>query len=404
MHLKNLLFIGHSSAGSGGAEDDFGRLLRYFHSQKDKYRIYAVFPNGERAQEYAKFCDQYWNIEFAWFPLGSAPIKEYLWYLLKMMKEYKILKKILRDQQIDVCLVNVSVLLTAILISKKSRFKTIVFIRENIQKVAIRRIYQKFISKKADFFFSVSNHIKEEFLQNTGSVNSEVIYSSIEENAGDIRVGLEDFKSRIGNFQFNELSDSKSFKVLLNASFVEIKNHFLLLKSLRILIESSSHIAFKVFFLGSYDPKDKYFSMIQEYIEQYRMNEYCIFLGVHNKSIVYEIYRSVDVVVLTSFSEGLPLVMVESLKMKKPFISTDIPGVNEIIFHEQNGLLVDFDETKLANAILKIASNPDFAASISSKGYATYKRKFNLENNLLKIQSTIEKITTNITFETRKKF
>jgi len=396
MQKKNLLFIGHSSAKSGGAEDDFSRLLHYFHSQNDMFRIYGIFPSGVRSQEFAKFCDQYWNVEFGWFPLGNASIREYLGYFRKMFGEYKALRKVFKEVHFDVCLINVSVLLTPILISKRSKIKTIVFIRENIRNNVIRKIYQKFISKRAVFFYSVSKHIKEEFFQNTGCNKTDVIYSSIEQFAGDTRLDSVDIESKLGGQNFRDLSETKYFKILQNASFVEIKNQLLLLKSLKKIIDSGSNVDYKLFFLGSYDPNDLYFSSIQKYINENHLSEYCIFLGVQEKNVVYEIYRLIDVVVLTSFSEGLPLVMVESLKMKKPFISTNIQGVNEIIIDKQNGLLIDFNENQLANAIKLIATNPELTAKITNAGYDTFMKYFNLEENLLKVEYSVRNLTDNL--------
>ena len=55
---------------------------------------------------------------------------------------------------------------------------------------------------------------------------------------------------------------------------------------------------------------------------------------------VREMMRECDVVVLPSYREGLPRVMLEALSMAKPIITTDAPGCRETIIHGENGYMV----------------------------------------------------------------
>jgi glycosyltransferase involved in cell wall biosynthesis len=59
-----------------------------------------------------------------------------------------------------------------------------------------------------------------------------------------------------------------------------------------------------------------------------------------------------DIVVLPSYREGTPKVLLEAAAMGKPLIATDVPGCRGVVQNGINGLLVPpKDATALAQAI-----------------------------------------------------
>lgn len=64
------------------------------------------------------------------------------------------------------------------------------------------------------------------------------------------------------------------------------------------------------------------------------------------------------VVVLPSFREGLPKVLLEGAAMARPLIATDVPGCRDVVRHD-NGLLVPLGAPDaLANAIVRLSDDP----------------------------------------------
>ena len=63
--------------------------------------------------------------------------------------------------------------------------------------------------------------------------------------------------------------------------------------------------------------------------------------------------RAADVLVLPSYSEGLPRTLMEAGAAGVPTVATDIPGVRELIEHERNGLLVPPRHPQLLAAALE---------------------------------------------------
>jgi glycosyltransferase involved in cell wall biosynthesis len=70
-----------------------------------------------------------------------------------------------------------------------------------------------------------------------------------------------------------------------------------------------------------------------------------------------EQYRNADCVVLPSYREGLPRVMLEAISMAKPIITTDAPGCRDTVVDGENGFMVPIrDSEALYNAMKKIIS------------------------------------------------
>lgn len=71
------------------------------------------------------------------------------------------------------------------------------------------------------------------------------------------------------------------------------------------------------------------------------------------------LFRSVDLVVLPSYREGLPKGLIEAAASGIPLITTDVPGCREVVQHGVNGLLVPpRDEERLVEAIVRLQSDP----------------------------------------------
>jgi glycosyltransferase involved in cell wall biosynthesis len=69
--------------------------------------------------------------------------------------------------------------------------------------------------------------------------------------------------------------------------------------------------------------------------------------------------RSVDVVALPSYREGLPKGLIEAAACGRALIATDVPGCREVVEHEVDGLRVPVkDGAALADAIERLVRDP----------------------------------------------
>lgn len=81
-----------------------------------------------------------------------------------------------------------------------------------------------------------------------------------------------------------------------------------------------------------------------------------IFLGWRND--VRDLLALMDVFVLPSRREGLPMAAIQAAAMARPLILSDIPGCREVVRHGVEGLLVPSrDPIRLADAVLRLADD-----------------------------------------------
>lgn len=72
-------------------------------------------------------------------------------------------------------------------------------------------------------------------------------------------------------------------------------------------------------------------------------------------------------VVLPSYREGLPKVLLEAAACGKAVIATDVPGCRSVVHHEHTGLLVPVrDAAALADAIAKLLGNAELRAVLGA--------------------------------------
>lgn len=69
--------------------------------------------------------------------------------------------------------------------------------------------------------------------------------------------------------------------------------------------------------------------------------------------------RAADAFVLSSFYEGLPLVLLEAAATELPIVATDVGGIGELVLNGKTGYLVPArDSEALARAVVSLMSLP----------------------------------------------
>lgn len=102
------------------------------------------------------------------------------------------------------------------------------------------------------------------------------------------------------------------------------------------------------------------------------------FTGSLEPERVAQLYQLASVVVLASFSEGVPVVLMEAMARGLPVVATHVGGVPELIRDGHSGLLVaPGDSQALAEAMQRVLADPDRAATLGRNGAQTVRDKFN---------------------------
>jgi glycosyltransferase involved in cell wall biosynthesis len=89
---------------------------------------------------------------------------------------------------------------------------------------------------------------------------------------------------------------------------------------------------------------------------------------------------SATIVVLPSYREGLPKILLEAAACGKPIVATDVPGCREIVAHGTNGFLVPpHDPAALAEAIDSLLSDSSLRIAMGVAAREAVVRRFSVE-------------------------
>jgi glycosyltransferase involved in cell wall biosynthesis len=90
--------------------------------------------------------------------------------------------------------------------------------------------------------------------------------------------------------------------------------------------------------------------------------------------------RSVDVMVLPSYREGLPKSLIEAAACARPLIATDVPGCREVVEDGVDGLLVPAREAEpLAAAIAALDDDPELRRRLGEAARVKALQQFDQE-------------------------
>jgi len=198
---------------------------------------------------------------------------------------------------------------------------------------------------------------------------SDAVEASIEA-AGVSRLKIKKINNGIAvsEFQNNQITaDLKNDLGLPENSIVigsvgrisEEKGHTYLLASASDIIKKYPYVYFLI--VGDGDLKNK--------LEKEYKSSNIIFTGLRRD--VSQLYQCMDIFILPSLNEGLPMVLLEAMASKKPVIATRVGNISSVIDHKKNGLLIDpGDSGSLAEAILYFLEDRERATALANNGYA----------------------------------
>jgi glycosyltransferase involved in cell wall biosynthesis len=90
-----------------------------------------------------------------------------------------------------------------------------------------------------------------------------------------------------------------------------------------------------------------------------------------------EALRQIGLLALPSLAEGFGLVLIEAMAARVPVIARNVPGVRDVVRHDQTGILVDsLLVPPLAEAIGRVVKDRDLRARLTTAAYADVVARF----------------------------
>ena len=151
-------------------------------------------------------------------------------------------------------------------------------------------------------------------------------------------------------------------------------------KGQRELIEALAEIpdARLVLFGGDHEQEGSFQAGLERTAEQLGIRERVVFAG-HRRNAA-RLVADLDVFVLPSWTEGLPVVVLEAMAQRRAVVATPVGGTPEVVADGETGLLVPPREPRaLAAAIRELLADPERRRRMGEAGYRRAAERFSAE-------------------------
>ena len=197
-------------------------------------------------------------------------------------------------------------------------------------------------------------------------------------NASKIKVVYNAIKAE----EFNKSVDEKKIRASLYlqkndvvigniARFYENKDHRTLLEAFKLILKQVPNVY--LLLIGDGPLRNE----MGEIAKNLKIKDSVKFLG--NRRNIAEILRIMDVFVLSSKREGLPMVLLEAMTSGVPIVATDVDGNSELIVDKKTGFIVPPNSPKfLSNAVVQVLADKEKAIKMASRGRDFVREHFSL--------------------------
>lgn len=269
------------------------------------------------------------------------------------------LKKIYKENNIDIA-VSIGASMNALLIlaAHGTNVKTVFCEHLNcLNPIACdktQKIMQRIGAKHANKIITLTKRDMEAYIDkyNIKKEKIDYIYNWIDD------------KLLESNHEYNEES-----KLIMSIGRIEpVKGYDNLIEAAKIIFNKHPDWEWHIYGSGNEE-----LVKIENAIKNLSLSSNIIIKGFTNN--IYNLYKNYSIFALTSYAEGLPMVLLEAKANKLPLVSFDcLTGPNEIIEDGINGYLVKcFDNIEMAEKICKLIEDKNLRKKFSDNSYNNIK-------------------------------
>jgi len=220
-------------------------------------------------------------------------------------------------------------------------------------------LLSRLLSHFTDRIVAVSPEVRHNMLQkeHLNRKKIKVIYNGINLDRFQISITRKEAKGRL-------MIDDKTFVLGTVTRFYPVKNVEMQLELVHRLKDKIPN--FRLLIVG---PKtDHGGRRIENMIKNRKLEKYITLLGFRQD--VPQILKAIDVFIITSFSEGTSMSILEAMASKCAIVASAVGGTPHIIEHMRTGLLFDVDSLReLYDAVLSLYLKKDLRKQISKQAF-----------------------------------
>jgi glycosyltransferase involved in cell wall biosynthesis len=231
----------------------------------------------------------------------------------------------------------------------------------------VRNRYEKISRRDRSFlhlvdrFVFVSQHTWENFGFCVKPHRGSVAYDGIDANV----VYDQNIRVSVGK----EFAIPETTKIIgMVARVAPQKDYETLIRAAKRVVRHRLDVRFLI--VGDYtqgEVSKSHYERVKHMLDSVQMSEYFIFTDYRDD--VSRLISAMDVFVLCTHHEGLPLVLLEAMAQSKPVVATAVDGIPEIVIDNKTGLLHDHqNDSQLASAILELLNDENHASALGASG------------------------------------
>lgn len=229
-----------------------------------------------------------------------------------------------------------------------------------------RKLVNPWLAKVTDAMTAISQATKQALIihENLPEADIEVIYNGIKPVEMPVEVHA---------FRKSLCIDEDKIVLGTIARFDPIKNHLMMLKAFKECLDKDLNAV--LLMVGDGEMREA----IETLIEELSISHAVILTGYQPQPAEY--LAVMDLFLLSSFSEGTSMTLLEAMSLGKPCVVTDAGGNKEVIENEVNGLVVNNDDQHaFSSAIMQITNDRNLYDYFSQQAKQRFTRQFSVES------------------------
>ena len=306
-------------------------------------------------------------------PIYSIFSKRYP--IIKKNKLYRKLMKMIKNENIDLCILNTRFQLTSLIGAKFAK-------KNGIANFLIEHGTSHFTvyNKVLDFLGHIYEHLLTDYIKRyvkdfygvSKACSNWLKHYNIK-SKGVLRNAIE--ISEYETFKAIKDYEKKKISILFAGRLLKDKGILLLIESYEKIISKYNNIELLIAGEGP----------LYEEIEKHKE---IILLGKLNHDELMKKYAETDIFINPSYSEGMPTTILEAGLMKCAVIATNVGGTPEIIEDRKDGLLCKTEVSDITLKLEELINDENLRNYLSENLHRKVKENFSWEktaNDILKI-------------------
>lgn len=378
--MKKILIVTHSISGGGGAEKILNLMLKFIN--KEKYEVDVLeIKNVNKTPPLYKGINYLGYIRIRNNKLIDK-IKDKIYLFLLVFFPKIVYKKFIKKKY-DVK-ISFNYLIPSFLINAlNDDSKKICWIHGSIENLDYKQYNN--ILKKLEY--KILNKFQKKVFEKANKIIpiSKITKDSIEKI---YPFTISKLKIIYNGFDFKEYEITESIikenYIVIVGRLEEGKNFALAIDVLNELVKKRKiNISLKILGEGKLRAK------LENKVKELGLEKEIKFLGYMKNP--KKIIAQAKLLLVTSFAEGFPTVIVESLILKTPVVSTPVAGTEELLVFNslKCGEITNYTVKDIANKIENLLKNKELYHIYQELGYKNVK-KFTIDSQLSELEKIID--------------